>query len=238
MIGLEYIRKLYGDTITSLGEKLNISNVNVSQWENQKKSIPEKRLEELSKLYNIPKGYFSKELTKLEKLKIEHKKLSQEFNDSIIEYETPIAFDKNNHPIEFETHTEGRIDLAAHIRIIESEIKTEKLIQEIYDIIDNSYSAREVCINTNVFIDEREYNIQLIHKFISLMKSNTGLFLAYILRAVELSNDDSWGKNPRLDRNDLTGKVLAVIREWKDTEKKRCEAEYQEYKELFGLDED
>ena len=50
MLGLEYIRKLYGDTTVTLADKLSITNALISQWENGKKSIPEKRLEELSKL--------------------------------------------------------------------------------------------------------------------------------------------------------------------------------------------
>ena len=70
MLGLEYIRKLYGDTTVTLAEKLGISNVNISQWENGKKPIPEKRLEELSTIYNLSSEYFSKELTSLEQVKI------------------------------------------------------------------------------------------------------------------------------------------------------------------------
>ena len=70
MLGLEYIRKLYGDTTITLADKLGITNVNISQWENGKKPIPKKRLEELSKLYNVSSKYFSKELTSLEQVKI------------------------------------------------------------------------------------------------------------------------------------------------------------------------
>ena len=70
MLGLEYIRTTFGDTTVTLAEKLGISNVNISQWENGKKPIPEKRLEELSKLYNVSSKYFSKELTSLEQVKI------------------------------------------------------------------------------------------------------------------------------------------------------------------------
>ena len=70
MLGLEYIRKLYGDTTIILADKLGITNALVSQWENGKKPIPEKRLEELSKLYNVSSKYFSKELTSLEQVKI------------------------------------------------------------------------------------------------------------------------------------------------------------------------
>ena len=70
MLGLEYIRKLYGDTTITLADKLGITNALVSQWENGKKPIPEKRLEELSNIYNVPSEYFSKELTSLEQVKI------------------------------------------------------------------------------------------------------------------------------------------------------------------------
>ena len=70
MLGLEYIRKLYGDTTITLADKLGITNALISQWENGKKPIPEKRLEELSKLYNVSSKYFSKELTSLEQVKI------------------------------------------------------------------------------------------------------------------------------------------------------------------------
>ena len=66
------------------------------------------------------------------------------------------------------------------------------------------------------------------------------MFLAYILRAIELSEDDAedWGEIPYLDRNGLTKKVATVIKEWKADEKKRQEAEYQEYKDLFGVDDE
>ena len=70
MLGLEYIRKLYGDTTITLADKLGITNALVSQWENGKKPIPEKRLEELSTIYNLSSEYFSKELTSLEQVKI------------------------------------------------------------------------------------------------------------------------------------------------------------------------
>ena len=70
MLGLEYIRKLNSDTVDLLAEKLHVTKGLISQWENQKSPIPNKRLEELSKLYNVSSEYFSKELTSLEQIKI------------------------------------------------------------------------------------------------------------------------------------------------------------------------
>lgn len=239
MIGLEYIRKNNGDTVEALATKLNITKSLVSQWENGRKPIPAKRLTELSKIYGIPEKYFSKELTKIEKLKIERKRLSDYYDSSVVEYEEPIAFDVNGNLIENATFISGDRNTAEAIRFTELEIKIEQLLQKIRNTIHNSnIDYDDEFTDSDSIIDTQEQNLGLFNKFNSLLKENDAMFLAYILRAVELSNDDSWGENPRLDRNGLTGRVLKAIIEWKAEEKKRQEAEYQEYKELFGLDDE
>ncbi len=238
MIGLEYIRKLYGDTTSALAEKLGISNVNISHWETQKKPIPAKRLEELSQIYNIPQKFFSKELTRLEELKIEYKKVSQAYDGSIVEYEAAYDFDENGIPREFIKRAEGDSGLLEHLRCLETDIKIEKVIQEVRNVIDDSYSESDEVFGIDDFISTREQNIGLIKKFVSLMKSNPNEFLARVLRAVELSNpdDEGWGTNPRID-NTLVNSLVETMRDWKKSEKERKEREYQEYKDLFGIDE-
>lgn len=224
MIGLEYIRTLYGDTTTLLAEKLNISNVNISHWENQKKIIPPKRLAELSAIYNLPETLFQKELTKSEELQVKYQKLSDEYSKSIIEYATTCEGDKG---------------IEEALRMLEIDIKVEKTIEKIRNTIYNSnINYDDEFTNSDSVINTQEQNLGLFNKFNLLMQENNSIFLAYILRAVELSYDDSWGENPRLDKNGLTGKVLNAICEWKEEEKKKREDEYQEYKELFGLDEE
>lgn len=239
MIGLEYIRKNNGDTVEALANKLNITKSLVSQWENGRKPIPAKRLAELSKIYGIPEKYFNKELTRIEELKIEQKRLSDYYDSSVVEYEEPIAFDSKGNPTEYITHFDGDRNTAEAIRFTELEIKIEQLLQKIRNTIHNSnIDYDDEFTNSDSIIDTQEQNLGLFSKFNLLMNENDAMFLAYILRAVELSNDDSWGENPRLDRSGLTSKVLKAITEWKDEEKKRQEAEYQEYKELFGLDDE
>lgn len=240
MIGLEYIRKVFGDTTTSLAEKLEISNVNISNWENCKKPIPENRLKQLYSLYSyIPKVYFTKELTRFEQLDVERIKICLDIRNSSREEQVIIKTDNNGTPIEFDTiPVYGDRNLTERLRDIESDMQVEKVVEEVRSIVGNSYSEHREISSYMEYIDNKETDINLIYKFISLMKYNDAMFLAYILRAVELSNDDSWGENPKLDRNGLTGRVLKVIAEWKEEEKKRQEAEYQEYKELFGLDDE
>ena len=59
MIGLEYIRRKNGLSISTLAKRLNISRQAVSQWEHGTDLIPDKRLLELSELFGIPKRFFS-----------------------------------------------------------------------------------------------------------------------------------------------------------------------------------
>lgn len=239
MLGLEYIRKLYGDTTIALAEKLGVTNAIISQWENGKKPIPEKRLSELSKIYDdIPPKAFTKELTKLQELNIEHKVLSKRYNASFEEYETPTRY-VNDEPTDFITVNEGDEGIRKQMEFVETQIQIEKVMQEVRDIID--YQKREYePFGGDSFIDNREKKLQLIKKFVSIVKKYDSIFIACIFRAIELSEDDAedWGEIPYLDRNGLTKKVATVIKEWKADEKKRQEAEYQEYKDLFGVDDE
>lgn len=238
MIGLEYIRKLYSDTVDTLAEKLGVTKGVISQWENSKSAIPVKRIAQLCTIYPIPEKYFTKELSVLEQLEIQHIKISADFDASFHEYEAPIKFDSDGKPIEYATFTGYDNGLNELLRDIETDINIEKIVEQLrYTIKDTKQNFNDEYSFMD-YVDDKETNVNLIRKFISLMKENDAMFLAYILRAVELSNDDSWGENPKLDRNGLTGRVLNAINEWKAEEKKRQEAEYQEYKELFGLDDE
>ncbi|MGN0606938.1 MAG: helix-turn-helix domain-containing protein [Oscillospiraceae bacterium] len=241
MIGLEYVRKQNGDTVEALATKLGITKSLISQWENGRKPIPSKRLIQLSELYGLPEKYFNKELNKSDQLKIQLKKLSSQYDDSVVEDEVPIDFDENGKPIEYEPVVYGDRGTAEAIRSTEFDIKVEQFTEKVKNVIYNNninYDDEQQTIDN--IIDTQETNLGLIKKFVSLMKDNDSMFLAYILRAIELSEEDgdAWGEIPKLDRNGLTGKLLAVIKEWKEAEQKRREVEYQEYKELFGLNDE
>lgn len=239
MLGLEFIRKLYGDTTIALAEKLGVTNAIISQWENGKKPIPEKRLSELSKIYdNLPPKAFTKELTKLQELKIEYKMLSKRYNASFEEYEIPTRY-IDDEPVDFITVSEGDESIRKQMEVVETQIQIEKVMQEVRDIIDYQKKDHEP-FGGDSFIDNREKKLQLIKKFVSIVKKYDSVFVARIFRAIELSEDDAedWGEIPYLDRNGLTKNVATVIKEWKADEKKRQDAEYQEYKDLFGVDDE
>lgn len=238
MIGLEYIRKLYNDTAESLAQKVGVTKGLISQWENQKRPIPEKRSEEIAKIYDVPAEYLSKELTPLEELKVQRTKVAAELYASYGEDEEPVEFDSNGNPTKFSTFSYCDTGLLEHLRDIEADIKIEKVIEEVRSIIGNSFTEVKGSFGYREYVDGKEQDANLIHMFVSLMKNNNSMFLARILRAIEKSADEGeyWGDNPLTD-NDLVSSVSAVIRSWKEKEKKRREKEYEEYKELFGIDE-
>lgn len=241
MIGLEFIRKAFGDTTTSLAEKLGISNVNISNWENCKKPIPDNRLKQLFSLYHfIPKEYFTKELTRLEQLDVKRIKIATDIRNSYHEEQIITKIDEDGTPIEFNTiPVYGDSNLAEQLRDIEADMQVEKVVEEVRSVVGNSYSEEEEISSYMEYIDNKEADVNLIHMFVSLMRTNNSVFLARILRAIEKSDDEgeSWGDNPYTD-NDLVSSVSAAIRKWKENEKKRREKEYEEYKELFGIPDD
>lgn len=241
MIGLEFIRTTFGDTTITLGEKLGISNVNISQWENGKKPIPEKRLEELHLLYHIPKEYFSKELSRLEQLKVKWVKVHKDWKATFHEYEAPVDFNSEGEPIEYATFTDSDTGLSIYLREIEADIKIEKVIEKARNVINNkSNSSDDECQDPIDFVVDKERNTDLIHKFTKIMEESDISFLEQILIAIEVFNDDSWGKPPKFYENGLSGKILATICEWDKDEKQRLETEFLENQEaglLFAYDE-
>lgn len=78
MKGLEFVRKLYGRSLSDVASYLGVTNQAVSSWE-RKNSIPEKRLSDLSNYFDgLPEGYFDAELTPELQDKIELNKWSIE----------------------------------------------------------------------------------------------------------------------------------------------------------------
>lgn len=71
MIGLEYVRKLNGDTTVTLAEKIKVVNSLVSQWENGKKKIPKSRVDQIASLYNVSADLLLMETTAFDRVVLE-----------------------------------------------------------------------------------------------------------------------------------------------------------------------
>lgn len=78
MLGLKYIRKLYGLTLENVSDFVKVSKQTVSKWENGQMSITYDNLKKLSELFFIPQEYFFKELTDDDVVKLQEHKLMSE----------------------------------------------------------------------------------------------------------------------------------------------------------------
>ena len=66
MIGLEYIVKEFHLGYRELANKLGISPQTIQDWLKKRRSIPQKRLEQLAFMFNLPPDFFQKELNSIE----------------------------------------------------------------------------------------------------------------------------------------------------------------------------
>ncbi|MDM0660080.1 helix-turn-helix transcriptional regulator [Clostridium perfringens] len=79
MIGLEYLNEIYGLSATDLGKRINVSRQTVNDWLRERRIIPKKHYEKLKEIFNgIPEEFFNKQLTELNKLKIQKLKLEDD----------------------------------------------------------------------------------------------------------------------------------------------------------------
>ena len=73
MLGLEYVRKLKGDTTITLAEKIKVVNSAISQWETGKAKLPPKRAEQIAALYDVPVELLSTELTVFDRIALDER---------------------------------------------------------------------------------------------------------------------------------------------------------------------
>jgi transcriptional regulator with XRE-family HTH domain len=78
-------------SMDELAHNLNITKQTVSKWEKRKIPISDKRLNQLSNLFNIQEKYFQKELNEIDELEIQNIKLNNELKNSEYEFEDTIT---------------------------------------------------------------------------------------------------------------------------------------------------
>lgn len=71
MIGLEYVCQLENKSYTELAHEMCISKQVVNSWIKCRRKIPQKYLDLLEYILNIPGNYFQKELTFIDKLEVQ-----------------------------------------------------------------------------------------------------------------------------------------------------------------------
>lgn len=80
MIGLEYICKIHDIQFKDVAIELRISKQVVNGWIKERYLISEKHLPKLNNMFNVTEEYFQKELTEVDKLRLQKLKLIDDCN--------------------------------------------------------------------------------------------------------------------------------------------------------------
>lgn len=92
MIGLEFIAKTFKMEYKQIAEEIGVSPATIQDWLKGRRKVPQKRSEQLSKMFNLPSDYFGRVLTNSEQLKIQI--LELEKND--VGHEVPFTDETGN----------------------------------------------------------------------------------------------------------------------------------------------
>ena len=98
MTGFEAIREIYGLTLEDIAKMTGITKQSVSEWGENGKPIPKRRVKQLSKKLGIDETFFTlNEIDEVQKLEIRSQQLLHSIN-GMIEVETLDIIEDKNHP--------------------------------------------------------------------------------------------------------------------------------------------
>lgn len=93
---IKYISSTFGISLSEVARELGVTPQTINDWMNGRRNIPQKRLEQLSAYFDLPEGYFQKELLNSERLEVQKKKLEQEIKPIIIHHEQTFSFEEKD----------------------------------------------------------------------------------------------------------------------------------------------
>ncbi|AKA70170.1 helix-turn-helix domain-containing protein [Clostridium scatologenes] len=185
MIGLSYIRELYNLSMQDLADKLSISRQVVHQWESKKVRVADKRIKQISQMFNMSEKYIGNDVTEIDKLEMQRIKLQNEIKDYEFKYE--------------DTVTDP--DTGEEITIMQTGVDEGAM----FDLYLNTYQINEKKLLTNIknsldqcFIRGEEYEDCMDHGL-----GEAGELLELYERLFQLVN------NPKVYKNTLKEIIMA-----------------------------
>ena len=173
MFGLEFILEIFNSNPNQLADELGIRRQSVYDWI-KKKKIPDARLKQLSKLFDIPQEYFQLELTEEEMRDIHIMHIERKY-DAQIE-----LLQKKRGSISqiFDLNDMNELILNLYKKVIlksESEADMRfkmSLIQNVLNFILESESEREI----SILWDLVDIMLESNKKFIDELENLTGKY--------------------------------------------------------------
>lgn len=190
MIGLEYIVKEFHLEYKALAENLGVSPQTIQDWLKGRRNIPEKRLKQLSQFFNLPRIYFQKELTFIEKSEIRIK-----FLESISEESTD-TFDEEGEVITYHHVSSYENEMKILRETIETKERHHKLKNEIERVIKKEFlHLNDVEAEINSPLNTNFSDIKALLSMIDILKDdNLNHYLKVIMYM--LSANTEFGGKP------------------------------------------
>ena len=160
MIGLRYIRTKCDLSLSDLAKKLHVSRQMVSAWENERKDIPENRLQELSEIFGIEKKYLGV--------------ITDEMKDEIESRPVYLVYESPEPEYRFDDANGGQEALwpvSIYQSLTEKYIETKKKRQDLLDTISRDLTFEEYhkyIYDEISMIENMSFFYECTHKIISL----------------------------------------------------------------------
>jgi len=202
MKGLGYIRQNTKLTLEDVATQLGVSKQFVSDWETGRKNIPAKHLPKLQEIFGVPEQYYQKELSEIDKLRIENYHFERAIEDSSF-------VDEDGY---------GCVDQDAVIlkQYNDAWINKMKLQKKINSIITKDDDGEADLLSLGKVIDSIDKYTRLFDKFADIVTTDvefTPILRKVITAMQKVLNGDEY------DENNFIGKLAILI-----------SAEYEEWK--------
>lgn len=204
MIGLQLIMDLSKMNQREVADILGIKKQNIDAWINGKRKIPAKHLPKLAEIFKIPKEFFQKELTKIDKIELQNMIDA----DNAIEYEDTVI-NSNGEITKIKKVLDNGIDID-RLRIEEFEKEIILTNVEMKQVIDKKVWEGP---NFTVYdkLNEGKYVLNLYRKLTkAIVKGAVRLdVINDMLDGILDYKDEFEGKKPK--RSSYTKKVTKNI---------------------------
>ncbi|MDQ0149235.1 helix-turn-helix domain-containing protein [Eubacterium multiforme] len=207
MVGLEYLCSLNNITYAQLSRELGISRQSVAAWLNGSRKIPQKHYTKLKEIFDVSEEYFNKELTELDKLKIQKLKLEEE----IVEYKySSVNYDD-------ETNEKYEIEDVAYLMPDElGEINFKIEQKNLLAKIDNYINEKNLK-DENEMNDEAYYIMKAFNSFYQVIKKDN----IDIKIIIDILSGIKMAQGTAFDTKVFVRKIASIVKEQVILNKKR-----------------
>lgn len=204
MIGLEFIMNISKRNQREVADILGIKKQNIDAWISEKRKIPEKHLPKLVEIFKIPKEFYQKELTQIDKIEVQNMIDS----DNAIEYEDTVI-NANGEITKIKKVLDNGIDIDG-LRIEEFEKEIILSNVEMKQVIDKKINE-SVGISVSDKLNEGKYVLDLYKKLTKAIEKGAVRLdvINDMLDGILDYQDEIEGKKPK--RSSYTKKVTKNI---------------------------